>query len=96
MEEESIRFDLLKTRFGRKTVSLSILESQIEVSPSVLPQLDALIKVSDWALIAQRMYSYNSILGSVINFFLDSNQFDFPVDKVANESDADYTTRRGE
>ena len=42
------------------------------------------------------MYSYNSSLESVLDFFLNFNPVEYPETPDMSESDAEYMTRRRE
>ena len=72
------------------------VQKKTSVYATQLLLYDALIKISDWALIAQNMYSYNSSLESVLDFFLDSNPVEYHATQGQNESNYDYMTRRRE
>ena len=72
------------------------VQEKTSVGATQLLLHDALIKVSDRTLIAQSMYSYNSSLESVLDFFLYSNPVEYPAAKGQNESNYDYMTRRRE
>ena len=77
----------------------SIYASVQEKTPVDATQLllhDALIKVNDRALVAQSMYSYNSSLESVLDFFLESNPVEYIADQGQDETQQDYLNRRKE